>query len=107
MQTFDDAQAAARRAKESVEHYDAERQKRVDELAAGRAAFVKFEAEHLDSIEVLSGAVAIARQELQAALQRQVDAPLTAAPDPTPDEAEQLAPVSYTSPDYEGGHALS
>lgn len=107
MQTFDDAQAAARRAKEAVEHFDTERQKRADELAAGRAAFVKFEAAHLDSIEVLCSAVAIARQELQAALQRQADAPLTAPPAPVPDEIEQPAPATYTAADYEGGHALS
>lgn len=76
MNTFDEAVAAARAAKETIERREGSKRTTEAALSEARKDFAEREAELLENLDADTKAIEAARLELQAALQRQNDAPI-------------------------------
>jgi hypothetical protein len=81
MNTFEQAQAAARAARLAIDKLEAMHKEASDKLAIDRKVFVAAEASAVDMLKRLENDIGEARRELQSALQRQNDAPLIAEPE--------------------------
>lgn len=78
MHTFEQAQAEALKARQSIDKLDAMKAEAETALASKRQELATYEATALDAIARLGEDLGEARRELQAALQRQNDAPIGA-----------------------------
>lgn len=79
MNTFEEAVAAARAAKETIERREGSKRVTEEALEEARKDFAETKARLLENLEADTKAIETARLELQAALQRQNDAPLQTA----------------------------
>lgn len=79
MNTFEEAQAEALKARQAIDKLEAMKAEKTKELATKREEFASYELGAIDALQKLEGDIGEARRELQAALQRQNDAPIAAA----------------------------
>lgn len=76
MNTFEEAQAEALKARQAIDKLEGMKAEKTKELGAKREEFASYELGAIDSLQKLEGEISEARRELQAALQRQNDAPI-------------------------------
>lgn len=76
MNTFEEAQAEALKARQAIDKLEAMHGEKTKDLAAKREEFASYELGAIDTLQKLEGEISEARRELQAALQRQNDAPI-------------------------------
>ncbi len=92
MNTFEEAQAEALKARQAIDKLEALKAEKSQELADKREHFAAYELDAIDRVQKLDSEIGEARRELQAALQRQNDAPLQADAPPAAN-AEEEKPV--------------
>ena len=78
MNTFEEAQAEALKARQAIDKLEAMKAEKTKELAEKRLDFATYEFGAIDALQKLDSDIGEARRELQAALQRQNDAPIAA-----------------------------
>jgi hypothetical protein len=78
MNTFEEAQAEALKARQAIDKLEALKAEKSQELADKREHFAAYELDAIDRVQKLDSEIGEARRELQTALQRQNDAPLQA-----------------------------
>lgn len=92
MNTFEEAQAEALKARQAIDKLETLKAEKSKELADERERFSAYELDAIDRVQKLDSDIGEARRELQAALQRQNDAPMQAGAAPAV-KAEEEKPA--------------